>query len=191
MMGMDPDDVLSYQQLSPRNEPHEATVVRCGCGIVGCGSVWVHISAAVDRVIWDTWQGDQGKPAPGTLVFSRNQYMEAVRDAVEDPSWETPDRTAARILKSIVDHDALTVNMLKYQWATGRIRADALTISLGGPKGCHQILVHVPWNKQSSDEVAREAAALLKTDPNNWPDIAWYGENSNPPFTGPAWLKLS
>jgi hypothetical protein len=189
MMGMDPDDVLSYAALSPRDEPHETTVVRCGCGIVGCGSAWVRISSERDLVIWDNWQGDTGKPPAGTLVFNRNQYLRAVKHAVEDRSWETPDRTAARMLVSIVDQAVLAASKLEYQWASGRIRHDALTISLGGPEGCHQILVHVPWDKQSPEEVAREAAALLKTDPNNWSDVAWNGEN--PPFTGPAWQKPS
>jgi len=31
MMGMDPDDLLSYRHLSAQDEPPEATVVRCGC----------------------------------------------------------------------------------------------------------------------------------------------------------------
>lgn len=190
MMGMDPDDILSYRELSPRTEPHEATVVRCGCGVVGCGSAWVRISPEGDQVIWDNWQGDKGEPPAETLVFDRNQYMRALKDAVEDHSWETPDRTAARILASLVDHDALTTNSLKYQWASGRIRDDALTISLKGPEGCHQILVHVPWNRQSPEELAIEAADLLKTDPNRWPDVAWYGD-TKPSFSGPAWRKNS
>ena len=191
MMGMDPDDMLSYRDLSPRNEPHEATVVRCGCGIVGCGSAWVRISTEGDRVIWDQWQGDTGNPPAKALVFERDHYIEAVKDAVEDHSWETPDRTAARILGSLVDHDELATNNLKYQWASGRVRDDTLTISLGGPGGCHQILVHVPWNTQSPDEIAREAADLLKTNPNDWPDIVWYGKSSTPPFSGPAWRNNS
>ena len=189
MIGMDPDDVLSYRELSPRDEPHDATIVRCGCGIVGCGSAWVRIAAEGNRIIWDTWRGDASQPPAGTLVFDRNQYMQAVRDAVEDHSWETPDRTAARILTELVDHRTLAANNLTYQWASGRLQEATLSISLGGPGGCHQILVHVPWGKQSPEEIATEAADLLKTDPNQWPDIVWYGEKCNPPFTGPAWRK--
>ena len=191
MMGMDPDDILSYHELLPGDSPHGATVVRCGCGVVGCGSAWVRISADGNRVIWDTWQGDTGNPRAGTLVFARDQYGQAVKDAVEDHSWETPDRTAARILGSLVDHRALTANNLKYQWASGRIRENTLAISLGGPEDCHQILVYVPWSKQSPDEIAGEAADILKMDPNEWPDIVWYGEKCNPPFTGPAWRNRS
>ena len=186
MMGMDPDDLLSYRELAPREEVHEATVVRCGCGIVGCGSAWVRISAEGNLVIWDSWAGDTGNPPAGTLVFAREQYMQAVKDAIEDHSWETPDRTAARILASLVDHRALALNNLKYQWASGRIRNATLTISLSLPPS-YQILVHMPWNQESPDEIARESADILKTDPNQWPDIVWYANNSTPPFNGPAW----
>jgi hypothetical protein len=189
MMGMDPDDLLSYRELVPRDPAHEATVVRCGCGIVGCGSAWVRISVEGDRIIWDSWQGDEGNPPAPALVFARDQYMQAVKDAVEDHSWETPDRTAARILRSLVDHSVLARSGLNYQWASGRIRDATLTISLSSPLSDHQILVHVPWHQQSPDEIAREAADVLKEDPNQWRDIAWYGTNSTPPFNGPAWQR--
>src|SRR5215470_11412405 len=62
MMGMDPDHLLSYHELSARTEPHGATIIRCGCGEVGCGSTEVRISIEGERVIWDSWQGVPGKP---------------------------------------------------------------------------------------------------------------------------------
>src|ERR1043166_4083055 len=186
MMGMDPDDLLSYVHLSAPDEPHETTIVRCGCGIVECGSASVRISGEGDHVIWDHWQGETGGSPPETLIFDRNQYMKAVRHAIEDRRWETVDRTAARILASIVDHSTLAENNLEYQWSSGRIRDATFTVSLSGPEGCHQILIHLDWKEQSPEEIAREAARLLKTDPNQWTDIVWYGEKSNPPFKGPA-----
>lgn len=189
MMGMDPDDLLSYRHLSAQDEPHEVTVVRCRCGEVGCGSASVRISGQSERVIWDDWKGYTVKPLAETLTFDRNQYMQAVEHAIEDHSWETPDRTAARILTSIVDHNTLAENNLKYQWASGRIRDSILTVSLSGPEGYHQILVHLDWKEQSAEEIAREAARLLKTDPTQWTDVVWYGEKSKPPFKGPAWGK--
>jgi hypothetical protein len=190
MMGMDPDDLLSYQELSPRNEPHEATVVRCGCGIVGCGSAWVRICADEDRVVWDHWQGDTGKPPAATLVFDRNQYMQAVRDAVEDHTWETPDRTAARILSSLVDHRSLALHNLNYQWASGRVQDSTFTISLALEPGHDQILVHVHWSGQTPGEIAHEAADLLKTDPNGWPNVVWYGQKTKPPVAGAGWRNF-
>lgn len=189
MMGMDPDQLLSYRHLSAQDEPHQTTVVRCGCGVVGCGNASVRILAQGDRVVWDDWQGDRGEPPAETLVFDRAQYTKAVKHAIEDHSWETPDRTAARILASIIDYNTLEANDLKYQWASGRCRSGTLTVSLRGPEGYHQILVHLEWKEQSAEEIAHEAAQLLKTEPNQWSDVTWYGEKFDPPFTGSAWSK--
>jgi len=187
MMGMDPDDVLSYRELLPRDEAHEVTVVRCGCGVVECGSVGVEIFVKGNFVLWDSWQRHKGRPPAETLVFSRSEYMKAVKDAVEDHSWETPDRTAARILASLVEHRALALNNLKYQWASGRIRKSTLAISLALQPSEAQIIVYFPWNEQTPDEIAHEAANLLKTDPNEWPDAVWYDQKTALPFMGPGW----
>jgi len=188
MMGMDPGDLLSYRELVPRDQAHASAVVRCGCGIVGCGSASVRISAQGDRVTWDSWQGDTGElPAP-TLVFARGQYMQAVEEAVEDHSWETPDRTASRLLVSLIDQEVLAPENLTFQWASGRIRDKALTISLAGPPSHHQILVHVSWNGEPPSVIARKAADLLKRDPSEWLDVNWNGEAA-PPFDGPGWRR--
>ncbi len=189
MMGLDPDDVLSLDILASRDAPHTAMVVRCGCGVAGCGNATVRVSRAGDYIIWDSWDGDRGNPPPGTLTFMREQYLQALERAISDTSWETPDRTAARLLSSMIDHEALAVNNLSYQWASGRIRDDALTVSLGGPPGHHQILVHTSWSGESPDQIAQKVAALLKGHPSQWPDVAWFGENPTPPFNGPGWLK--
>jgi hypothetical protein len=189
MMGMDPEDFLTYRELMPRHQPHKTIVARCRCGCVGCGNVRVRISADGNRITWDAWRGDKSSPSAPTLTFEGDQYTQAVGDAVENHSWETPDRTAARILRSLVDHAVLERHNLKFEWASGRCRSTTLTISLGGPEGYHQILVQVPWNQQSPDKIAREAAEILKTDPGQWADVVWSGDKSEPPFTGPAWRK--
>jgi hypothetical protein len=185
MMGMDPDDVLAFDVLAPRELPHRAMLVRCGCGIAGCGSVTVRISCEGGRVIWDSWDGGQDA---GTLVFEREQYLESLAQAISDKAWETPDRTASRLLIPLIDHDVLSARNLTFQWASGRIRDNALTISLAGPPSHHQILVHVSWNGESPPEIARKAAELLKRDPCEWLDVNWNGEAA-PPFDGPGWRR--
>jgi len=189
MMGMDPDDVLSLDILAPRDVPHTAMVVRCGCGVDGCGNATVRVSREGDRIIWDSWDGDRGKPPPGTLIFGREQYFQALEQAISDTSWETPDRTAARLLSSIVDHEALAATNLSYQWASGQIRDDAFTVSLGGPPGHHQILIHTSWSGELPELIAQKVAALLREHPNWWPDVEWYGQSPTPPFDGPGWHK--
>src|SRR5918911_2502055 len=171
MMGMDPGDVLSFDVLAPRDEPHIAMIVRCGCGVAGCGNATVRVSSDGDRVIWDSWNGDGEDLPSGKLVFRREQYLQALGQAISDTSWETPDRTAARLLFSMVDHEALAANGLSYQWASGRISNDAFTVSLGGPPGYHQILVNTPWNGEPPEQIAHKAAAILKEHPSRWFDV--------------------
>lgn len=82
MMGMDPAEVLSEDVLGLHDMPHRATVVRCGCGVTGCGGVSVRISpAGGNRVIWDSWEGDTGGYG-GTLTFDGRQYLQALRSAL-------------------------------------------------------------------------------------------------------------
>ncbi len=189
MMGMDPNDVLSLDILAPRDVPHTAMVVRCGCGVAGCGNATVRISHEGSCVVWDSWDGDEGNPPPRTLIFGREQYLQALEQAIRDTSWEIPDRTAARLLPLLVDHDALAMNNLSYQWASGRIKDDAFTVSLGGPPSHHQVLVHTPWSKESPEQIAQKAATVLREHPNHWSEVEWYGQSSTPPFEGSGWRK--
>lgn len=188
-MGMDPDDILSFDTLASRDMPHTAKVVRCGCGYAGCGSVNVKISSKNDFIIWDCWSGDQGNPAPPTLIFEKKQYLQALAEAISDKSWESPGRTAARLLSSMLDHDLLAINNLKFQWASGRIKKGNFTISLAGPQDCHQILVHLHWNEESPQQIAEKMAELLKQPPSDWPDVVWHGADSEPPFNGAGWSR--
>jgi hypothetical protein len=189
MLGMDPDDLLDYDVLAPRDMPHEETIARCGCGEVGCGHASVTISLDGNRVVWDSWGGDLTSRNPGALKFSKDKYLNVLNNALADHTWETAERTAARILKSLVNRDALFVDKLKYQWASGRVNDGEFTISLQGPLESHQILLHVPWRDESPQEIAEKAAILLASDPRQWRFVSWYGANKNPPFKGPGWKK--
>jgi hypothetical protein len=112
-----------------------------------------------------------------------------LEQAINDTNWETPDRTAARLLFPMVNREALAANNLSYQWASGRIRDDALTISLGGPPSHHQVLAHVFWEEETPEQIAEKAATVLMEHPSQWPDVERYGQNSSPPFDGPGWRK--
>ena len=188
MMGMDPDDILHHRFLAPQELPFEATVARCGCGVVGCGSATVEISTEAETVVWNSWNGGLAHNNPGKLVFQRTHYLDALAKAVDDHSWETPERTAARLLSGKVDIEVLAGHQLKYQWASGRVRDGLFTVSMIGPEGYHQILLHVEWADESPEEIADMAAALLRTDPRGWANVTWYGQATEPPFRGRAWI---
>jgi hypothetical protein len=53
MMGLDPDDILFEPcPLRAGAESHQATVARCSCGVVGCGSIEVEINRSPEHVEW-------------------------------------------------------------------------------------------------------------------------------------------
>lgn len=191
MMGMDPDDVLAFEFLAPRKEPFDATIVRCGCGVVGCGNASVRISQNNQEVIWDNWDGAWKNYNPGTIRFQTDRYFHSLAGAIENHSWETPDRTAARLLKGQIDADFLERFGLKYEWASGRVFPDQFAIAMRGPSGYHQILLRIPWSNESPEEIAEIASNLLGTNPEKWPRATWYGTATTPPFKGPRWIQPS
>ena len=187
MMGMDPDEILHNRFLAPQVSPFEATVARCTCGVVGCGSATVEISTEGEAVVWDSWDGALAVSNPGRIVFQKTHYLEALTKAVNDHSWETPDRTAARLLETKVDRNFLLSHELEYQWASGRVEDGKFTVSLRGPGSFHQILVHVTWSHERPEEIAEKAAQNLRQHPRQWSEVAWYGGEKSPPFEGPGW----
>jgi hypothetical protein len=187
MMGADPDDVLSFEHLAPRDAPHETMIARCDCGIVGCGSVAATVSSEGDCVIWDV---SGGYPRHYRMVFEREQYLRALGQAIGDKSWETQARTAARLLSSLVDRDALAAHDLKYDWASDGNAEGMFTVSLLGPPSHHQVLVHTAWRGESPEQMAQTVAALLREHPSQWPEVTWFGPTPALPFDGPGWRKF-
>lgn len=190
MMGMDPDDVLvEPSPLRATDEPRLATIARCSCGEVGCGSVEVQIQRVGETVEWKP-SSDEADRVP-VLRFDAATYERELERAIADTGWETPDRTAARLLRIAVDREALASHGLKYEWASGRIRKRALTISLELEPGPYQVLVHLPWDAETPHEMAERAARLLSQDPTGWPDVEWEPQQRDldapPPIAGPGW----
>lgn len=167
MLGVDPEDILKLDLLASRKDSHEEIIARCACGVIGCGNATVQISQEADAVIWDKWGGDLYHRNPGTLTFRKNQYDEAVRTVLNDHSWEPPDRTAARLLRSEVNHEFLANYGLEYEWSSGRVKESSFTISLLSRTG--QVLLNLSWQGESPEEIAKKAAELLMTDPQGWP----------------------
>jgi hypothetical protein len=79
MIGLDPDDILVRPcPLHSGDKPHRATVARCGCGVIGCGSIEVEVTRCSENVEW-TW----GSPdSPKTLRFLATSYDAEVERAL-------------------------------------------------------------------------------------------------------------
>jgi len=194
MIGLDPDDVLVQPcELRGATRPLAVTIARCSCGVIGCGSIEVKIRRSQNHVVWEH-AGDRVPDQPLRMSFLAESYDAEVERALHDHNWETPDRTAARLLASRVKRDILAESQLTFSWASGRIQAETFTISLILEPGPCQVLLHVPWSGESPEEIAGTCAELLERLPNTWPHVVWYPQGTDlkpPPFTGPGWRKAS
>jgi hypothetical protein len=141
LIGLDPDDLLT-DPCPPRAENSSRPVIigRCSCGIVGCGSVEVEIRRDQDHVMWVSMDSSQ------QVCFLAAQYDAEVDRALQDHSWETPERKAARLISQAVDRGALALRDLVFSWASGRCRDGMMTAALVLAPGPYQVLINVPWN---------------------------------------------
>jgi hypothetical protein len=97
-LGMDPYDLLVPPgRLHTDRHPITVQVARCACGVEGCASTTVVIRRGDHAVVH--WDWHRKVPMTRRVTFAGAQYDAEVRRAESDPSWETPERTAGRLLR--------------------------------------------------------------------------------------------
>jgi hypothetical protein len=187
MMGLDPDELLLEPcPLSAQNISHVAIIARCKCGHTYCGSKGVKICRELDLVIWTALD------SPNNVQFLAAQYDAEIERALGDFSWESPDRTAARLLAKAVDRTVLEDRGFEFEWASGRFRKGMLTVYLTLQPGPYQVLLNLPWDGKSIEEIVDRTKLLLSTAPESWPNVEWsYPENGldSPPISGSGWKE--
>jgi len=185
LLGLDPDHILiRTSQLYATERPHDATIARCGCGFVECGSEDVRVNRSAGAIQWTI------RHPRRAFRFPERVYDEEVERAVNDTSWETPDRTAARIVRDSVDAASLARHRLVFDWASARNRKARLTMSLRLEPGPYQILVHLPFRDETPQTVAGAALALLSQDPTSWSNVEWNPQEEDlgePSIAGQGW----
>lgn len=188
MIGLDPVDIFgSPCPLEATTDSRRVTVVRCDCGVIGCGSIEVNIQRIADNIKWK-W-GDS--KSPQSISFHAASYDAEIERALKDTTWETPDRTAARLLANQVDRQTLATHGLTYSGGTGRIRKESFTVSLQLMPGPYQLLVHLPWIGDPPGVVAGKFAHLLRQSPASW-EVEWFPQQVNlgpPSLAGPNWRR--
>jgi len=183
-MGMDPNDLLTEPcPLRADVCGHGVCIGRCSCGDVGCGSLGIQIRRDRDQVLWTA----SGSPP---VRFLATQYNAEVERALRDYTWETPERTAARLISRAVDRSALARRGFEFSWASGRCMDGVMTASLVLTPGPYQVLVNVPWNGQDIESVVSQFKLILGQSPEVWPNVSWSPQAKGlgpPPITGPGW----
>ena len=185
MMGLDPSDLLVEPcPLRVENDSHTTMIGRCHCGVVGCGSVAVKIRRDHDQVVWQALHSD------AKVQFRASQYQAEIERALGDSSWETPERTAARLIAKTVDRKALEKNGFLFDWASGLCAEGFMTVSLTLKLGPYQVLVNLPWDGKEVDHIVARFKLQLAEPPESWPDVECLPRAQNlgpPPIRGSGW----
>ncbi|WP_144120647.1 hypothetical protein [Catellatospora sichuanensis] len=187
--GVDPHHLLIPDNLLlPGTEPRTVPFAVCpGCGR-GCADTQVTVSREADLVHWD-FSGRGGVPG-GRVSFAADQYhAEAVR-AAADHSWETPVRTACRLVLTGTDRDHLRAYGLRFDQLYGG--SDELECALLLGEERYQVFVSTPWQGRSPQEVAAEMCATLHQAPQQWTAAWWPIRHGlrRPKIAGPAWTRM-
>jgi hypothetical protein len=165
-LGMDPYDVLiPTNRLLATSQPHTVPIARCECGTYGCGSTDVTITRDDDLVHWD-WLIEV--PMPRGVSFAGAQYDAEVQRVAADHSWETPARTAGRLVLTDLDRDALQQHGLAVSWVANYHRDPKLfrvALQLGDE---YQIFLDTPWRGRDPRELADEVCRTLARGPGKW-----------------------
>ncbi len=165
-LGMDPYDLLvPANRLVATQEARTVPIARCSCGVYGCGSDDVAVVRDGDLVRW-TWL----PRVPGNRrgVFAADAYDAEVARVAADHSWETPERTAGRLVLANADRAALRAHGLELD-RVGNDHRDPATFRISLLLGSDfQIFVGVPWRDRPSPELAAEVCATLATPPGRW-----------------------
>ena len=164
----DPADILDTGALLPTDQPRRIAFYGCDCGTFGCANVAGLINRRGERIEWTdfvsvtgvyngalpdpedepdpvssrTWDDDLPDPERHrlpTFTFDADQYLEVVRRAMADRSWETRPRAVLRHLKDSRPDLTLwaartTDEITTYQYvADGYVTTD-LTVPPGDPE---------------------------------------------------------
>jgi len=153
-MGLDPDDCALPAALMPAATPRTTIIGRCDCGVRGCGDIDVRISLEEERIVWEL-AGEQ-------FCFVAADYIAELERAGSDLSWETPDRSAGRLVRCGIEQvrTQLADHGLTFHWASGRVQAGSFTASIESAQES-QILIHIPWTDESPEQIAAQLLVRL------------------------------
>jgi hypothetical protein len=192
-LGMPPLELLyPASALVASEAPHYATVVRCGCGIDGCGSVTVRIRRDASDVTWDAWQSTLRGPFLDDMRFDATQYDAELARADQDRSWETTGERLARHLVARRYELEWTAEQWAYEIAAHAAHArgdDAVVVLHCGHVGTDELAWEI-WVRVRG--TADDAIAAFARGPRFWDDVEYYGrtrraEAQPPPRAQPHW----
>jgi hypothetical protein len=155
---------------------------------------YLQVSRAESAVIWNL--EDAGNP---TFAFNAREYDEAISRLREDFSWETPKRTAERLIKNL-DYSALNKYGIKFLNASARWwNSEKIAVSFWLTDESaieYQLVCHVAWDQSNAQGAADNVENLLRQAPEQWSDVVCYPQvpyklHLIPSIAGPGWRSGS
>lgn len=189
-LGMDPYKVfVPDSRLAATTEPRTVPIARCTCGVYGCGSTDVTIVRDDDVVHWD-WSIEV--PMDRGVTFDTAQYDSELARLAADHSWETPVRTAGRLVLTGVDRERLRSYGLSLGWVSNSYPDPELfqvSLQIGND---YQVFLDTPWRGRDPEELAREVCATVARPLREW-DATWYANKpaltAPPAIAEPSWRR--
>ena len=181
-LGMDPYDVfVPRNRLVAAGEPRQVPIARCTCGTYGCGATDVLIVRHGDNVRWE-WLEE--KPLEVGVSFPAADYDAEVERLGADTAWETPERTAGRLVLAGLDRDLdrLRSHGLEPLWAATHHNDPGVfrvSFRIGDD---YQVFVRFHWPDRTPQELAAVVAETLGRHPKRWP-ATWHAIRRE--ITGP------
>lgn len=143
-LGIDPPEFFRQKTLF---EDGELAIGRCICGCVGCDDVLVKTQFFENEVVWITESDTK-------FFFDQKDYLEVVRNASTDFSWEDLGRTVERLVSKIFDGKLIEKEYL-FDWASTRIESKAINLSF--TKMGEQKLYKFDWDGKTTDNAVKNA----------------------------------
>lgn len=194
--GFDPDKILgSDSPLLPVDNGRRVAVHTCSCGEAGCGVIAPYIVAAPDRsqVSWVDFrdyvgvfvrptardlEDDEGRPWDlADIHFDRDQYLDEIRRASNDRSWETHRRRIARLLRERLEPmDLVLPPNLTLSWASPAWVKDGVVVmfqrvSREPEISVQQQMLHLTSDRPDPEDAAEHMAEqFLAVSPDHWVD---------------------
>lgn len=190
-IGMDPAQFwLTENLLLPTKPARRVAIACCSCGVLSCSGLYATIAEADGVVHWDV-------PGLPRMSFSSAAYRVEVLRLQHDVAWESPGRTATRILFSMAPPSSWKANRmpLHLHWpGTGTAHNDPASFAIVLRYKGNEIYLRLPWENSSPVEMAERAYALLASSPRlwvaHWARFFHTGAKIEPPaIAGPHWTQ--
>jgi hypothetical protein len=141
-----------------------------------------------DRVRWD-WEEEAPMSRP--VLFDADAYDREVTRMAQDHSWETPERTAGRLILSSIAPGELPSG-LRFDWVGNDWRdAGRFQVCLQVPEE-HQVFIDFDWADRTPESLASEVRRVLTTEPPaRWP-ASWHSMQQTgvpPAMAGAGWTQ--